>query len=376
MKKKLNIKKTITFAIVLILVIDAVVFLSAQFGPSTHITSNNSKSAAVKDIDSTIIADGTVTAQDEADLHFQTGGKLASLPYKEGDTVSQGATIAQLDTYVIQQQLTQALNSYKIARDNFDQAQAGQTEGAFQHTSTQSTTNGTQTYTTSQNSFGGDIGYTYLNDVAKRIVDENQANLDNSVINVQIANYALQMATITSPINGILTHEDVTVAGQNVTPETTFTVADPSTKVFRANVPASDIDFISKGMNASVILDGVQNKITGTITNIYPSKITSPDGEEVYQVDIQSNDIKNSSKLDQSGTAIIMTNAQNVILVPAWTVLSDKYVWVDNSGKPELKAVTVGKLHGSEIEITGGLSKNDRVITDPNVITAKKYQLL
>ncbi|HSX08613.1 MAG TPA: efflux RND transporter periplasmic adaptor subunit [Candidatus Saccharimonadales bacterium] len=359
----MNIKKIIGIAIVVILFVDAAVFFTMQTQPKSHSPQPNYSSAAVKSIDSTIIADGTVTAQDTADLHFQTGGKLVSLPFKEGDTVTQGQTIAQLDTYIIQQQLQQALNTYQSTRDTFDQAQANSQDNALQN----------QQRTLLASPTNADNA---INDAVKRIVDQNQANLNNSVIAVQIANYAFQLATITSPINGVITHEDVKVAGQNVGPTTTFSVADPTTKVFRANVPASDIDYIAVGMNANVMLDGIQKKISGTITNIYPSKVTLTNGESVYQVDIASDDIKSDGKLDQAGSVIIMTNAQNVILIPAWTVLSGKYVWVDNNGTPELKTIKVGSTHGSDIEVTSGLSKNDRVITDPKAIPAKNYPIL
>lgn len=368
----MSIKKFITFAIILILAVDAVVFIATEAQPSGKVAPDNAESAAVKHIDSTIIADGTITAQDEADLHFQTAGKLVSLPLKEGDQVTEGQTIAQLDTYTLQQELTSALNNYQSTRDSFDQSQINQNNSV-----TQNIQRGQDNFYGAGIAGGGDPASTnYLNDVAKRIVDENQADLNNSVINVQIANYALQMATLTSPINGIVTHEDVTVAGQNVSPETTFTVADPDTKVFRANVPATDIDFITTGMHAQVILDGVQNKVDGVVSAIYPSKVTLSDGEDVYQVDIQSDDIKSTGRLDQGGTAIIMTNAQNVILIPAWTVLSGKYVWVDVNGKPVLRTITVGALHGSDIEVTSGLSATDRVITNPSSIQSKEYNLL
>lgn len=286
----MNIKKIITYIIVLILVVDAGVFASVELHSNALASSDNYQSAQVKAVDSTIIADGSVTAQNEADLHFQTGGKLVSVPFKEGDTITEGQTIAQLDTYELQQQLQEALNNYQATRDQFDQAQQN------------STVNVTQNVQKGQDNFyggGPEAGNSndnanYFNDLAQRIVDENQQNLNNSVLQVQVANYAIQLSTLTSPITGIITHEDVTVPGQNVTPETTFSVADPNSKVFRANVPASDIDFVSVGMNASVILDGGQNRISGTISNIYPTKITTPDGEDVYQVDIQSNDIKNA----------------------------------------------------------------------------------
>jgi len=374
LKKTMTIKKIVTIGIFAVLVIDAVVYFSVSLRSGSAISAKNAQTASVKSIDSTIAADGVVTSQNQATLHFQTGGKLVSLPFKEGDSITSGQTIAQLDTYALQQELSAALNNYQSTRDQFDQTQANNNYN-----------NITQNFQRGQDNFYGagipqygvdDASTNYLNDVAKRISDESQNSLNNSVINVQIANYALQMATLTSPLTGIVTHEDVTTAGENVTPATAFTVADPTTKVFRANVPATDIDFVNEGMNASVILDGVQNKISGTIVKIYPSKVTLGDGEQVYQVDIQSDDIKNQGKLDQGGTAIIMTNAQNVMLIPAWTVLSGKYVWVDENGTPKLHTVTVGAIHGNNIEITGGLSKDDKVITDPKSIPAKEYPIL
>jgi len=370
----MKVKKIIAIGIFSILIVEGIIFVGFQVqGSSAKAAQNDSQSAAIKSVDSSIVVDGVVTAQDEANLHFQTGGKLTSVPVKEGDKVYQGQTVAQLDTYTLQQQLTQALNTYKSTRDTFDQAQQNQSKNITQ------INQGGQLnfYGHVVSSYGTDPGDTdYLNQVAQRIVNANQNNLDNSVLSVQIANYALQMATLTSPLNGIVTHEDVNVAGQNVTPATSFIVADPNTKVFRANVPASYIDYITEGMTASVMLDGSENKIDGTIAKIYPSKVTLPNGESVYQVDIQSDQIVSAGKLDQTGSAILMTNAENLTLVPAWTVLSGKYIWVENKGKPVLRTITVGKVHGSEMEITGGLATDDRVITDPKLIPSKEYPLL
>jgi multidrug efflux pump subunit AcrA (membrane-fusion protein) len=377
LKKIMKIKKIIGSIIFAVLIIEGIIFVSIQMQNQSN-QQNDSQSAQVKAIDSTVVADGVVTAQDQATLHFQTGGKLVSVPLKEGDKVYQGQTIAQLDTYPLQRQLTIALNTYKATRDKFDQNQ--QDQGNTVSTNEQQAalqTAGAGSAQQLDQGYGNSTTATdYINQVVQRIADESQTGLDTSVANVEIANYALQMATLTSPLTGIVTQEDVDVAGQNVTPTTSFVVADPSTKIFRANVPASDIYYITEGMNASVMLDGSQNKINGTIVKIYPSKVTLATGESVYQVDIQSDQITSSSKLDQGGTAIIMTNAENLTLVPAWTVLSGKYVWVQNNGKLILRSVTTGKVHGEQMEITGGLDSQDRVITDPEMIPSKKYPLL
>lgn len=331
-------------------------------GPSMQ-----TQTAAVQAVGSDILADGSIHSQNEAVLHFQTGGKLTYLSVKEGDSVFAGQTIAQLDTYALQRQLTTALNSYRSTRDTFDQAQSSSQNGNLQ---------GQQkflveTTTTSKND-SGDI----INDTAKRILDQNQATLDNSVINVELASYALQLSTLTSPINGIITHEDVTIAGQNITPITSFSVADPKSLVFRANVSSSDIDFVSVGANVKIRISGQSVPISGTVVKIYPQKQTLQTGQEVYLVDIQS-EFGQNAKLGQTGSVLISSNAEDTaVTVPTWTVLNHTSIWVEENGKAMLKFVTVGKIHGDKIEITSGLTPKDRVITNPMTIASQKYQLL
>jgi hypothetical protein len=168
----------------------------------------------------------------------------------------------------------------------------------------------------------------------------------------------------------------VTVPGVNVTPATSFVVADPDSMVFRANVPTENIYYVVEGSTVSLAIDGIPNKITGSVVKIYPSKVILPSGEAVYQVDIASTELKKQTKLFETGRAMISTNAEHVALVPAWTVLGGKYIWIDNNGSPQLKQVVAGKIHGNDIEIIQGLSSDDKIITDPKFIPSKTYQLL
>ena len=177
------------------------------------------------------------------------GGKLIYLPFKEGDAVQIGQTIAQLDTYALQRQLTEALNVYRSARDNFDQTQQNSQDNVL--------ISGQNPILANANIPTSDA----VNAAILRILDQNQANLDNSVVNVELANYALQLSTLTSPLKGIVTHEDVTVPGVNITPLTTFVVADPDSMVFRANIPTENIYYVKVGGNVSLSIDGIGNKM-------------------------------------------------------------------------------------------------------------------
>jgi RND family efflux transporter MFP subunit len=319
------------------------------------------ESVAIRSVSSGILADGTITAQNQAALHFQAGGKLTYLPVKEGDSIKQGQTIANLDTYTIQKQLAAALNSYRSTRDTFDQTQQNQGNSVLQNQ---------QEKTTGQNDMS------YLNDVAKRIVDQNQANLDNSVIQVELANYAMQLSTLTSPINGIVTHMDVTNAGLNVSPTTSFVIQDPSSLVFRAYVSENDIDYVSEGSSVTIKL-GNGKDMYGTVQKISPDKVALPSGGSGYQVDITSPELLQQTKIGQSGSVIITSNTQSAVkLVPTWTVLNNDSVWVMDHGKAVLKHVTIGKTHGDTREIIDGLNDSDQVILNPESIAATNYQLL
>jgi RND family efflux transporter MFP subunit len=300
------------------------------------------------------------------------GGKLAYLPFKEGDQIYQGQTIAQLDTYALQKQLQIAANTYQTVKTGINQTleyqQAGILEGQ-QRVSLD---------TTNKNAYSAIPEASVIYDNVKRIVDNAILAQNTAQLNVDLANYALQLATLTSPINGIVLREDATTAGVNITPLTSFVVADPSSVVFSASVRQQDIDFISVGNPATVSLDAMGGRtMQGVVDKIYPQKTTLSNGDQVYRVDIKINNLPDTLKFGQSGTVLIKSNFnQKVILVPSWTVLSDSYIWVSGNGKPVLKKVSVGETFNGQTEVLHGLSDTDKVITNPENVISKLYSIL
>lgn len=359
-----------------LLLLIALITLGGVYGITLAMSSSNTQvkteSIGVKTVGNVIAANGTIHSVNEATLNFSTGGKLVYLPVKEGDSVTQGQTIAQLDTYPLQQQLTAALNNYKSTRDTFDQSQANANTGVLQG----SQKSALNIYNQNNVAGGGDAENNAINDAVARIIDQNQANLNNAVVNVQLANYALQLATLQAPFDGVVTHEDVKSTNVNVTPATTFSIADPNNPVFRANVAAEDIDFVNVGAPATVTLAGDSRTYSGTVSKIYPQKITV-NGADVYQVDITANSLKGVAKLSANGTVTIQSSlTQEAILVPTWTILGHNSIWVLENNQPILKNVTIGNSHGNETEIIHGLNPSDRIILNPSSVAGRQYQLL
>ena len=370
--KKINLKSKVFLFWILGVVLASVILIIGTTIILKPKISTQTETVSTQSVDSQITASGSIDSQNSADLHFQIGGKLTYLPFKEGDSVNSGQTIASLDSYTIQQQLQIALNNYTITRDTFDQTQQNNQTGVLQ---------GQQKFLlNNQNTVGlsEPDQSNVINDMAKRIVDQNQANLNNSVIQVQLANYAFQLANITTPFSGVITHEDVTTSGVNITPVTTFSIKDPNAIIFKAQVDENDIDFVSDGANAKVYINGTGAEFfQGNVIAIHPDKVTLPNGENVYIVDIQSTDMVGKVKFGQTGLVQIDSNTSEATkLVPTWTILSNQYIWVEEGNQKILKTVTVGKTHGNNTEILSGLNDNDKIIVNPQSVAAEKYKIL
>jgi RND family efflux transporter MFP subunit len=331
-----------------------------------HKLNSNAEAVNVKTVSPEIMADGSVQSNSQASLHFQTGGKLVYLPVKEGDKVYEGQIIAKLDTYALQKQIQLTANTYQTVKNSTDQVNENQQAGVLEGQQRVSLD------TTNKQGYSSIPETNVIYDNVKRIVDNAALAQNSAQLNIDLANYALSLALLTSPINGIVTHLDVNTAQTNITSATSFTVADPNDLIFKANVAETNINYISEGSSVILKINGQQ--IKGVVEKTYPTRITTQTGEGAYVVDISSDDFVKMTKMGQSGTVLIKSNIDSKsILVPTWTVLNGKNLWVLNNGKPELRNVKVGRMFGKETEIIEGLISTDKLILNPEQIANSKY---
>lgn len=368
--KKIFNKQTLKYVLATIVVVLFGIFTITFFANAAQ--KPKTQTSDVQIVSEQILATGNITAQNQAVLNFQLGGKLTYLPLKEGDTVYQGQTIASLDTYALEKQLQLAANVYQTLQNGASQTSESQQAGILEGQQRVSLD------TTNKEGYSAIPESTVIYDNVQRIVNNAILAQNSAQINVDLANYALTLASLTSPINGIILHEDVTTPGVNVTPVTSFIVADPSSMVFSANVRQQDINFISVGNGATVVLDANNGQeLSGIVDRIYPQLKVDSSGENVYRVDIKIDNLPSSVKFGQSGTVLIKSNFnQKVILVPSWTVISNSKIWVLSDNKMILKTVKIGDTFDGQMEILGGLSDTDKIITNPQSLLDKLYSIL
>lgn len=218
--------------------------------------------APVVEEEETITASGEIQAQEQVQLSFQTSGLMAWLGVSKGDRVKKGQALARLDTYTVERNLRNALIAYSKQRNEFDE--------------------------TKQVKYKNMEVTDALTDTVKRILQDNQYDLTKAVNDVEIYNHSLRLATIVSPIDGIVTSLTPTVSGVNVTPASAaITVSNPDSVRFVADVDEIDIPSISVGQKAKVILDAYpDNPIDTVVSSISFASITTTGGGTAYEVEL------------------------------------------------------------------------------------------
>lgn len=289
----------------------------------------------------TITSSGKTRADRSVDLKFQTSGKLAWVGVKEGDSVKAYQAIATLDRREVQKNLEKALRDYSNERNDFEESRQ-------------------VTY--------GFKKMTDVNDTIKRILEKNQWDLEKAVMDVELKQLAVEFATLVTPIAGIVTHVDTPVAGINITPATAvFTVSDPASLVFQANVDETDISGLTLGQSATITLDAFpEASFSGGISFIAYSSEQSSGGATVFPVKIAIIHPENL-RVGLNGDITIETSRQvDVLTVPTEAIREEKgstYVYKKTDGTYEKVSVTTGTKNEDDIIITSGLSEGDMIVT-------------
>lgn len=292
------------------------------------------------DIVESISATGTVNAT-SVDLTFLIPGKLVYLGVKKGDQVKKGQVIATIDQQTLQKNLETKLRDYSLKRNEFDQTQSDN----LNRTPLEA-----------------------LNDDMKRILQDNQYDLDKAVISVELQDLAKQQSVLTTPIAGVVTQTDVTTAGVNIGLTTTFTVSDLTSTTFDIDIDEADIGKVNIGFPVKITLDAFPDQaLNVTVQSIDFVAHATSTGGNVYTVQTTlPQNTKFVYRVGMNGDAEIITNKkQNVINIPISSVLDDTYVFVKTNRGFEKRTVKLGLINDTDAEIISGLNQGEEVALDP-----------
>jgi RND family efflux transporter MFP subunit len=333
-------------------IIGLVVIIGGYFTFGRKTKESKIKLATVKKntITETISASGTVDASKKTTLRFQTSGRLAWVGVKEGDYVKKGQALASLDKRELEKNLKKELNDYMNERWDFEQ--------------------GREDYGVK---YEQDQNYpSVLTDEIRRILQKNQFDLNNTVLDVQIKDLALKFATLTSPIDGIVIEIEQPYAGVNITPASAkFTVADPESVEFAAEVDEVDIGKIRQGQKSTITLDAYPDETFKSIVRqIDFNSIKTKGGGTAYlvKIDLPEN-LDQKFKLGMNGDVEIrVSEKKNTTTIPQKAITSKNgktAVWViDSKGNPKLKTIELGAETINKAEVKKGLKEGEKVVVE------------
>jgi len=295
-----------------------------------------------QDVQKLVSVTGNVYADNSVNLAFGTAGTLAYLGVKTGDTVKAYQTIATLDQRTVQKNLQIALANYAEQRNTFDA-----TEQSYGDTKSQQATS----------------------DQMRRILENNQYDLNKAVTSVELQDLVRQQSVLTTPIAGIVTRADVLAAGVNITPATTFTVTDPNSLGFKMEVDEADIGQIKVGQSVNVSLDSFPNdNLKLKVNRIdFVSHVTSSGGNAFYvEVTLP---MQNNYRVGMSGNAdIIIDSRNNVIAIQSSDIFDNNYVYVKTAKGYAKRKLNLGLQSDTEAQVLSGLSEGDTVAIDPTSV--------
>jgi RND family efflux transporter MFP subunit len=368
--------------------------------------------AEEKSIENNISYTGEIKAASSASVSAKVSGTVKSIKAELGDYVNEGDVLMTIDSTQYAQTYNQALANVEMAeasKANADAQYRTVSEGSSEQTKiniNQSVINAETQYNNAKDNYDrqkalydiGAISKVALDnaktslDTAKLAYDTalKNAELNNSVIiprneesakggvtqanaSLKQARVALEIAStnldncvVRAPISGYITAKNVTM-GQMASPGIElFGIKNSDMADVELNVTDSVISKITEDTKAVISVKSAGlKKIKGSVTVVSKAK-NDQTGMFTVKVAIPNKDgkIKIGMLADVS---LIVDKAKNALAIDNNAIINKNgknFVYIAKDGKAVKKEVEPGISNGEITEITKGLKKGDKVITD------------
>jgi HlyD family secretion protein len=340
-----------------------------------------------QDLTSKVSANGRIDAKRKVDLSANVMGQVVNLAVREGDVVSKGDFLLQID----QKQLAANARSADAALQAvFSDRDASKAMAIAAE----------QDFDRAQKNFGQKIIPRADLDRAQSTRDSARANvmaLDQRISqareNLNAARDTLSKTTMRAPIAGIVTalpveEGEVAVIGtMNNAGTVLMTIADMSIVEAVMEVGETDVPSVKVGQRASVTIDAYPNKtFPGLVTEVASSPIKRPGAGAVgnteavnFEVKIQVENPPPGVRPGFSASADIITGTRpKALAIPIQALVvrekpgstpgkpqDEEGVFVNQNGVVKFENVKTGLSGDSSIELLSGAKEGQQIVTGP-----------
>jgi HlyD family secretion protein len=329
-----------------------------------------------RDLTASVTASGQVRPQTKVDVASDISGKIIRLAVKEGQVVTKGQFLLEIDPQQWQAAVDRAIAALESAKANQVQAVAGaaQARKSYERSADIKKNNP---------SLVSDEQLDQLRtsaEVAKAVADASLHLVGQAQASVRDAQQALGKTLVYAPMSGRVTRL-VVEQGETAVPgtfnkdaATLLTISDMSVLETRVKVDETDVARIHIGDPAVVQIDAFPDTtFTGKVTKISNSSVTgattaSTDQAVDYQVTIQLINAPPDTRPDFSATAKIVTaNVTKVLSVPiiALTVRENQAIPAGDTATGLGKAKPVKDIGKKDVEGVFVVGKDNKVTFRP-----------
>lgn len=352
-----------------------------------------------RDLVASVTASGQVRPQTKVDVASDVSGKIIKLSVKEGQMVTAGQFLLQIDPAQPKAAVERSTAGVASSRAQLAQTRSNleQAQRAYERSAAIRKQNAT---------FVTDEQMEQLKtavDVNKSLVDAATHAVDQAAASLNDAKSALAKTTIYAPMSGQVTRLAVE-QGETAVPgtfnkdaATLLTISDMSVLETRVKVDETDVARIKVGDSAQVQIDAFPDTtFLGKVTKISNSSVKSAtattDQAVDYEVTIQLINAPSDTRPDFSATAKVITDKRtNVLSVPiiALTVRENQSLQngdtavglgkatpakdigkkdiegvfvVGPDNKVTFRAVKVGIAGEKHFEVIGGLKAGEKIV--------------
>ncbi|MDC1529634.1 efflux RND transporter periplasmic adaptor subunit, partial [Gammaproteobacteria bacterium] len=330
-------------------------------------------------IRSSILASGKLAHEEEVLLSTEVIGKVSGLFVAEGDYVSEGQIVLQIDDEALRALVEQrqasvkvqeiAIESGRVKISNLE-TQLGRKEQLFERGLLDE-----DSFQLAENEL----------ELAKLDLESREASLVQSNALLQEANKNLSKTSVYSPLDGMVTSLDIKVgetaisSTTNVPGSSLMTIANPDSIQTEINVDEADIANVAVGQEAEIVAIAYPDlPMKGRVESIAISA-KQPSGSQSLSFEVKIIFTDTNGVVLRPGMscrAEIFTNTnEEVLAVPIQAIQIEEdielnetmfTVFVNDAGIARKKDVEVGISDDQYQEIISGLNAGEQVIIGPD----------
>lgn len=279
-----------------------------------------------RDLVASVTASGQVQAHTKVDLSPDITGRVVRLAVKDGDQVTRGQFLLQIDPAQYQAAVARAQAGVAASRAQLEQATANlaQAQRAYERMAELKRRDPTLVSAEQLDPLRTAV------DVDRAMVQAARFGVDQGLAGLRDAQSSLGKTTILAPMSGRITrlniHEGETAIPGTFSKDigTLLTISDMSTLETKVKVDETDVSHIRVGDSAVVQLDALPDTtFRGRVTEISNSSVKQPatgtatDQAVDYEVTVQLLNPPPQTRPDFSATAKMITDTRHdVVTIP------------------------------------------------------------